>query len=248
MSDTKKEVFVYPDTNSVRANIDYLNRKFEGLKIAIIGMGGTGSYILDLLAKTPVSEINIYDGDTFQLHNAFRSPGAISAERLETSGVLKKVYYYSDIYSRMHNAVIPHDTHVTDQNIEEFRLFDFVFISVDKNKVRYDITSKLSSFNVPFIDCGLGVVKVGDSLLGSLRVTTSTSMKSDHLSKRIGAAEFDDDAYATNIQIADLNSLNATLAVIRWKKHIGFYQDLKHEHNTLYFINTGKILNEDNTA
>ena len=37
----------------------------------------------------------------------------------------------------------------------------------------------------------------------------------------------EDDEYATNIQIADLNALNALMAVIKWKKLSGFYQDLK---------------------
>ena len=51
-------------------------------KIIILGLGGTGSYILDLVAKTPVKEIHLYDGDTFYQHNAFRSPGAPSSDEL----------------------------------------------------------------------------------------------------------------------------------------------------------------------
>jgi len=39
-----------------------------------------------------------------------------------------------------------------------------------------------------------------------------------------------------NIQVADLNCLNATLAVIRWKKMCGFYFDLKHERYSSYTI------------
>ncbi len=69
-------VFEYIDTNSSRANIEMINAKLERQKIAIIGLGGTGAYILDLVAKTPVKEIHIYDGDTFDQHNAFRSPGS----------------------------------------------------------------------------------------------------------------------------------------------------------------------------
>ena len=32
-----------------------------------------------------------------------------------------------------------------------------------------------------------------------------------------------DEAYKTNIQIAELNAFNATLAVIKWKQLKGFY-------------------------
>src|ERR1035437_8430939 len=111
------DIFKYPDTNSTRAKIDYLNRKFKNLKIAIIGMGGTGSYILDLVSKTPVKEIHIYDGDTFQLHNAFRAPGAISAEKFDSEDNLMKVNYYNEIYSRMHNGIIAHNEYLTEDNI-----------------------------------------------------------------------------------------------------------------------------------
>jgi hypothetical protein len=51
--------------------------------------------------------------------------------------------------------------------------------------------------------------------------------------------------YARNIQVADLNALNACLAVIRYKKHLGFYRDLEREHNSLYTIDGNHLLNED---
>jgi molybdopterin/thiamine biosynthesis adenylyltransferase len=240
-----KEIFKYPDTNSSRAEIEYLNRKFKGLKIAIIGLGGTGSYILDLVSKTPVQEIHIYDRDIFQLHNAFRAPGAIEGKLLDGDEELKKVDYYYSVYSKMHNGIVPHAVNVTDENVEDLCDFDYIFISVDKNKVRSELTKAVLSLKVPFIDAGLGVNKIEDELIGTLRVTTGTDKKNDHLEYRIGADEFDDNGYGTNIQIADLNCFSAVLAVIKWKKMCGFYQDQKHEHNILYFINTNKLMNED---
>lgn len=242
------DIFKYPDTNSSRAKIEFLNRKFKTQRIAIIGLGGTGSYILDYVSKTPVREIHIYDADYFQLHNAFRAPGAILAETFDSPGGLKKVVYFHEIYSRMHGGIVPHDEYVTRDTLDQFRGFDIVFISVDKNKTRSMITEGLLPLGVPFIDVGLGINMSGDSLIGSMRVTVGTPEKNDHLLHRFGSEEFDENDYATNIQIAELNSINAAFAVIKWKKMCGFYQDLKHEHNILYFINTNKLLNEDNTA
>lgn len=242
------EIFKYPDTNSSRANIDFLNRKFKGQKIAIIGMGGTGSYILDLVSKTPVKEIHIYDGDIFQLHNAFRAPGAISEDKFGIDGDLSKVDYYFEVYSRMHSGIIPHWKYITVENIEELNEIDYTFISVDKNKVRSMLTQELLKMKRIFIDVGLGVTRLEDSLIGTIRVTTGTPRATTHLQHRIGSEESDDNEYATNIQIADLNCLNATLAVIKWKKLSGFYQDLKEEHNSLFFINTNKLLNEDHAT
>jgi hypothetical protein len=89
---------------------------------------------------------------------------------------------------------------------------------------------------------------VEDQLIGTLRATLATPDQHDHLEKRIGKVDVDDNEYATNIQIADLNAMNAMLAVIKWKKWTGFYQDLKEEHHSTYSINTSQLLNEDHTA
>jgi hypothetical protein len=50
-------VFNYIDTASSRAGINIIGKKLELEKIAIVGLGGTGSYVLDLIAKTLVREI-----------------------------------------------------------------------------------------------------------------------------------------------------------------------------------------------
>ena len=68
-------VFSYLDTAATKAGIVAANRQPEGLKIAIVGAGGTGSYVLDFVVKTPVAEIHLFDRDVFLNHNAFRCPG-----------------------------------------------------------------------------------------------------------------------------------------------------------------------------
>jgi len=245
--DKEDTIFQYPDTNSSRANINMINSKFKEQKIAIIGLGGTGAYILDLVAKTPVLEIHLFDGDVFSQHNAFRSPGAASSEQLDK--VMKKVNYYTEMYSKMHKNIIPHIEYITDDNISCLNQMSFVFISVDKNSVRKSIIGILLKLNVPFIDVGIGVEIVDDNLIGMIRVTSGSAIKNDHLLKRISIEDnVIDDEYATNIQIADLNSLNASLAVIKWKKTNDFYQDLKNEHHCTYTINTSQLINEDYTA
>ncbi len=242
--DTETEsVFNYFDTNSSRANITQVNEKLKGQKIAIIGLGGTGSYILDLVAKTPVSEIHLFDPDDFSQHNAFRSPGSPSIDDLNQRK--QKVTYLSEIYSKMHKGIIPHAQYVTRDNMDIFKLFTYVFICVDKNSVRAEIIKELLSMNIPFIDSGLGVTLVDDSLIGIVRSTTGTSNKNDHISKRISSEDTDENEYVTNIQIADLNSLNASLSVIKWKKLSGFYQDLLEEHNSSYSINVAQLFNGD---
>lgn len=241
-----ESVFQYVDTNTSRAEIQAINAKLGGQKIAIIGMGGTGAYILDMLAKTPVAEIHIYDGDVFLQHNAFRSPGAASMEQLNQQ--MMKADYYAGIYSHMHKHVIAHNYYVNDDNIHELNKMSYVFICIDKGKARKTITAHLVAKGVTFIDVGLGVNVVDEHLIGVLRVTTATVEKHDHLLDRLPGAENDDNDYATNIQIAELNAMNAVLAVIKWKKFSGFYTDLIGEHHSSYAITTSKIFNEDITT
>ena len=97
-----------------------------------------------------------------------------------------------------------------------------------------------------FIDVGMGVETVEDSLRGIVRVTISTPQMRTHLRKRVSLSEGDgENEYSRNIQIAELNALNAALAVIKWKKYCGIYQDLEHEHCCAYTINGNTIANED---
>jgi hypothetical protein len=237
-------VFQYLDTNSSRANVNHLNSKFKSQKIAIIGLGGTGAYILDQLAKTPVAAIHIHDGDYFLQHNSFRSPGAASNKQLARRQ--KKVMYYRKMYSRIHKKIIAYDHFINEGNIYLLDGMTYVFICVDDDATRKMIMQYLLAAKIPFIDVGLGVNLVDDYLLGTVRVTTGTQAKNDHLVKRVSFGGNND--YSTNIQIADLNALNAILAVIKWKKMSGFYQDLEEEHHSTYSINVAQLLNEETAA
>jgi hypothetical protein len=239
-------VFQYIDTNASRANIELINSKLEGQKIAIIGLGGTGAYVLDMVAKTPVREIHVFDGDSFDQHNAFRSPGAVSLSDLNKN--LRKAEYYQGLYSNMHKFIYAHDYYIRKENLPELDKMNYVFICVDKNAVRKLITDYLVSVGVCFSDVGLGVNVVGDKLTGAIRVTSATQEKSDHLPLRIFSEDSDNNDYATNIQIAELNAFNAILAVLKWKKISGFYVDLENEHHSSYSIGVSKIFNEDVTA
>lgn len=240
------DVFQYIDTNSGRAKINLINEKVKGQKIAIIGLGGTGAYILDLLSKTPVSEIHLYDGDVFSQHNAFRSPGAAGKEDLDT--VPSKVDYYFNQYSKIHQKITAHHSYVSKDNMKELSMMSFVFISIDNDVSRKLIIQFLLKSNIPFIDVGLGVNAVDDTLIGTVRVTTGTHEKNNHLVDRIPFVDEGNNDYNTNIQIAELNCLNAVLAVIKWKKMCGFYQDLREEHHSTYSINVNQLTSDEVTA
>ena len=236
-------VFRYIDTASSRAGIGAITQRLEVGAIAIVGLGGTGSYILDLVAKTPVREIHLFDGDKFGQHNAFRSPGAPSIETLKAAP--PKADYYRDTYSEMRRNIVAHGN-VDESLVDCLRGMDFVFIAVDKGQARRLLVEKLEEFGVPFIDVGMGVEDVEGSLLGQLRVTMSTDQSREQVRSTLPFSDNDgEDDYSRNIQIADLNALNAALAVIKWKKFQGFYVDIENEHSSLYQIDGNHLVNED---
>jgi tRNA A37 threonylcarbamoyladenosine dehydratase len=244
----EESVFRYLDTTSSRAGIVKVTDKLRGLKIGIIGLGGTGSYVLDLVAKSPVAEIHLFDDDVLLNHNAFRAPGAASLEELNATPT--KVAHFAKLYSNMHMHVIPHPTRVEANSLSMLDGLDFVFVCIDSGAARALIAKHLEQKGKAFVDVGLGVELVEETaqMIGTVRVTTSTPKLRDHVHNR-GRMPFADspegDVYSKNIQIAELNSLNAVMAVIKWKKLFGVYQDLEDEHFCTYVTNTNTMSSEE---
>lgn len=239
--------FNYPDTNSSRGEIVTVSNKLKDQKIGIIGIGGTGSYLLDFIAKTPVDQIHIFDKDEFAIHNAFRAPGAPDASVLKETPI--KVNYFCEVYGKMHKGIVPHPVRISKDNLIELDQLDFVFICVDNGQSKEEIIDYLIERKKNFIDVGMGIEITDDnSLFGLLRVTSGISGNLEHIKTKDRIPFVDrenEDEYNKNIQIAELNALNAVLAVIKWKKHCGFYHQAENEKHSLYSIDDNSIINED---
>lgn len=238
-----ESVFEYVDTNSSRSGIDNCNLKLADKKIAIVGLGGTGSYILDLVAKTPVKEIHLFDGDIFNQHNAFRAPGATKKEIFSKN--VTKTSYLKDIYSNMHKGVIEHVEYISNSNKEVLKQFDFAFISIDSGKAKKIIVDELIKNNIPFIDTGIGIRKMDDILAGEIRISLFDKSNYGEVSNYIDFEQDNDDVYSSNIQIAECNCLNATLSVIKWKKYFEVYADVVNKFQDGYSIEMGEIVHEN---
>jgi molybdopterin/thiamine biosynthesis adenylyltransferase len=245
-NDEDDDVFHYIDTASSRIRIGADNEKLEGQRVAIIGIGGTGAYVFDLVAKTRVAEIHVFDGDQFDTHNAFRAPGAWSLEDLAKKE--SKVETFVRIYSKLRRkGLFGYDEPLTSANLSKLEGVNFVFLCLDAGKAKRAIVDWLVAHSVSFIDVGMGITRGPNGLQGIVRLVTGTPNKRDHIERRIsfGTEDEAENEYATNIQIAELNALNASLAVLRWKRLVGFYRDAGREHYTSYQIATGELCNED---
>lgn len=148
----------------------------------------------------------------------------------------------------MHRGIVPHAFYIDEDTVARVGTFDFAFVCMDAGTSKRHLVEHLERHDVPFIDVGLGVEIVDGGLTGLVRVTTSTPAKRDHVreQRRISFADAGkDNVYDKNIQIADLNALNAALAVVRFKRHFGFYKDLEFEHWASYAISGNAITNLD---
>tara|TARA_R110002051_G_scaffold45702_2_gene92197 strand:- start:3883 stop:5064 length:1182 start_codon:yes stop_codon:yes gene_type:complete len=246
IASTDDSPFQYFDNASGRVGISEVTQKLTKRSIAIVGLGGTGSYVLDYAAKTPVDQIHLFDGDIFEQHTAFRCPGAATIE--EIMGRPLKVDFLADKYGKMHRGIVPHGEYISEENVEQLEGFDMVFLCIDANEAKVPIVRALESFEAKFIDVGIGVNLVKNGLTATLRTTTSTPENRQHVHERkripMKAAPGNNE-YARNIQIAELNAINAGFAIVQWKQECGFYRDTEHELFSLFRVADNHILNED---
>lgn len=229
-----QSVFRFRDTLTSRAQIVDLSAKFSDDVVAIIGLGGTGSYILDFLVKTPVKEIRGFDFDDFHVHTAYRSPGRLT-DTADTKELGKnKAEVYMSRYQNFREGLHLEPKYIDAQSLESIEGVTFAFVCVDKGKSRAGIFDLLISNRIPFIDVGMGLNRTEGSIDGTLRATYYSVEDAQRL-RDLNLAELVDDPageYRIHIQTSELNALNAALAVIKFKQVRGFYSD-QHPLNSL---------------
>lgn len=235
-------IFKFQDTLTSRAQIGDLNAGFAGERIAVIGLGGTGAYLLDLLVRTPVPEIRAFDRDTYHVHTAFRSPGRLATEELGTA----KASVYRARYDNFRHGLRVEATYIDENTADRLDDITFAFVCVDKGSSRGGIFDVLISRNIPFIDVGMGLNRKHGPIGGMLRATyypadEGAPMRDRQLADLSDAA---DEIYRSNVQIGELNALNACLALIRYKQLRGFYRDTEGYKHMLFGIDDLDIVGD----
>jgi hypothetical protein len=235
-------IFKLRDTLTTRAEISDLSAKLNNDIVAVIGLGGTGAYLLDFLTKTPVREIRTFDLDFFYVHNAFRSPGGLQLEEL---GKPKSEVYYSR-YENFRHGLTSEPKFIDSTCTTDLEGVTFAFVCVDNGTSRSGIFDLLISMGIPFIDVGMGLRRKNGALTGMLQ-TTYYSAEDGQKVRDKGLAQLSekpDDIYKTNVQIGELNALNACLAIIRFKQLRGFYFEEISQYSLLFDIADLKIVGE----
>jgi molybdopterin/thiamine biosynthesis adenylyltransferase len=223
---------VFPDALSARDNVQELSHKLLGVTVAIVGCGGTGAYILDLIAKTHLAEIHLFDDDIAHVHTLFRLPGVFGEAAL---GV-KKVDVLLGRYQEFHRGVKIHPERIDVQNVGQLSAFNFVFVAVDDGPSRQFICESCHQMGVAFVDVGMGLNKGKRGLYGFVRTAGGSDADFQRLSGTpyLPSDNAPDNEYRRQPQIAELNALNAAIAVIRFKQRFGFFDRLTDSAATVF--------------
>jgi ThiF family len=213
----------FPDTLSSRYHMNDVSHLLKEKKVALVGLGGTGSYILDFIARTHLQQIALFDDDKVQVHTIFRMPGFISRAIGKT-----KVEALAQQYGNWHAGIVAVPERVAEGNINRLKEFDFVFVSVDDGPSRKYIIDWLSSNAIPFVDCGMGLNRSLVGLNGVVRITGVDRPAFEHTvgTPYLPAANPEHGEYRRQAQTGELNALNAVLAVIRFKQHFKLFDRL----------------------
>jgi hypothetical protein len=210
----------FPDTSSANYNLNDISTLLKGKKVAIVGLGGTGAYVLDLIARTHLERIALFDDDKVHIHTIFRMPGFIDGAIGK-----QKVHALARHYGQWHAGIEPINDRITTSNVAALRDFDFVFVAVDDGPARLLIVDWLSTNAIPFVDCGMGLNRLVDGLNGTVRITGVDRAAFERTvgTPYLPTGNAKEDEYRKQAQIAELNALNAALAVIRFKQHFRLF-------------------------
>ncbi len=230
----KQGPFKIPNTFEARAAIGPVQNRIREQRIAIIGLGGTGAYVLDLVAKTPVMEIHLLDADHADWHNFMRAPGAPTTEEIESrhKGRLRKVDYYYSKYASLRGGIHAHAVRVDNSSMfSEFLStypVDFAFVCIDQltegDSPRQNVVYvALSEAEVPFIDSGVSITLEDRAVRGA--VTTSFyAAGSEAWNEAIPNARVEGNVPGyRNVQLPEVNALAASLAVMEWRRRTEQY-------------------------
>lgn len=242
-----ESVFRFRDTLTSRAQIVDLSRKFANDVIAVIGLGGTGSYVLDFLVRMPVKEIRGFDFDDFHVHTAYRSPGKLTANEAYSELGKNKAEVYKSRYENFREGLQFEPKYINADSLDSLRGVTFSFVCVDQGKSRAGIFDLLISNRIPFIDVGMGLKRSQEGPIDGTLRATYYSVEDGKRLRDLGLAELVDDPadeYKIHIQTAELNALNATLAIIKFKQIRGFYVDRDALNSLVVQVGNIKTIHE----
>ena len=199
-----------------REEVEWLDL-VRGDKITIVGLGGVGSWIADLLTKADVSELHAWDDDLIEDKNILRMPGAINPDWIGKP----KATWLEETYQQIHPRIFGHQENVREENVDKvLRNTTFGFVAVDNDDGRTIACNALANVGVPFVDVGLSLDRRDGQVTASLRVTTAYPHHETWRGAIPKVGRAGQEVYG-RLELSDISAMAAGWAVQSWRKMRG---------------------------
>lgn len=225
-----RQTFLGPDSD----------RLLWELRVAVVGLGGGGSHIVQQLAHVGVGHFCLFDSDRVDDTNLNRLVGATETDAASTAlkvEVAERVIRGIDSSARVHS--VPRRWQEEHLSIRECNV---VFGCVDRFSERRELEAYCRRFMVPYIDIGMDVHKVGHDY--SITGQVILSMPGEPCMNCLGFLRLDQEqpAYLDaggRPQVVWPNGVLASVAVgvfVRlvtpWRRSKGRIEYLEYDGNT----------------
>jgi len=144
-------------------------------KVGVVGAGGLGSVVVEILARLGIGKIICADDDVIEVSNLSRIIGSTPEDvKLKRQKVEVLERHVSKINSKVEFKAIP-DSILNPGALMEFKEVDYIVSGTDTQSSRMVLNSFSMQYLIPYIDLGFGIEideekKVITSAAGKVRV------------------------------------------------------------------------------
>ena len=140
-------------------------RRLRGLRVGVIGLGGTGSQVAQQLAHLGCSEVVVGDGDRIESTNLHRLAGSAwwdpHFRRKKTSNVRR-------LFTRVnpHSRVIATGSLRTSKTLGYLKQMDLIIGCVDNDGARLILSELAAAYLIPYLDVAVGIERGDETWIG----------------------------------------------------------------------------------
>lgn len=155
----------------VRAFGPDIQRLLQKLHIGVVGLGGTGSPVVEELVRLGVGKISLFDGDAFEFSNITRVYGSSTVDDGENKAIISSAHVQR---IGMGTVVRTYPKHITDEKTaKRLRECDIIFGCTDKQTPRGILVQLALRYLIPVFDMGVKIDAPDQVIRGIFgRVTT----------------------------------------------------------------------------